>query len=933
MKKTTLSLAISGALGLSAFIATPVQLHAQQGAEMLEEVIVTGSRIRRTDLSGYNPVSVISRTDIDNQSFVSIGDILQRSPFSAGQATNTAVNNGGSGAVNFSLRGLGSTRTLVLVNGRRVVASGLGANATVDLNNIPSGMIERIEILKDGASSVYGSDAVAGVVNVITRKDYEGAEFNVASGATSENDGDQTTADFTFGTSTERANFVFSGYWTEQKPIWAGDRDYSQEEIWYHPYWDPTGQATGGSSAVPWGNHGGTDGKRYTRGAEFGSWRPYSGSSDPYNYAPANYAQTPNERWGLSSFGSYNLGDVGALKNIELGGEIMFTHRRSQRLIAPEPLAPLAFFGSPAPYSPLNHYNITQGPKNAAGETMVLNDWRRRMVETGGRDQLHETNTHQVVLSLSGEVGSWFWDASASYGENDASVTDLGYFQLERVADAVGPTFTDSTGNILCSSDGTAAGVIDGCVPLNVFGQPGTDSQVTPEMLQYISGNYVSMTLGGNDTKIAQFNLSGPLFELPAGELGAAFGVEKRWVTGFSQPDSLQLLGVSTAGSSLATAGGYDVQEAYAEFAIPIFENLEASLATRYSDYNTFGDTTNSKLGLRWTVNDELTLRGTVSEAFRAPSIPELYAGIASTFPTVVDPCADNPTPFCVADGVPAGGYDDAGMIQLPSKVGGNVNLQPEEAEILTLGAVYEPEWIQGLSLTLDYWDIDVKGAISTTGPQLILDNCQQTGRDCDKIDRWAPGSGAEVGGIVFINDLNTNVGGVQSSGVDLSARYQMEPTNFGLFSFGYDLAYLTKYEKELANGSTLDHTGRFEDNQDGNFPEVRWNFNTNWSMGNWDAVYAVRYVGQTEELLNKWYNATDVAGNFTEERTIDEQVIHNLQMSYNFEQFRTRFTLGVDNVTDEQPPFAYSGFNDNTDPRTYETRGRYYYGRMSVSF
>jgi len=933
MKRSTLSLAISGALGLSAFVAMPGQLYAQPDADVLEEVVVTGSRIRRTDLSGYNPVSVISRADIDNQSFVSIGDILQRSPFSAGQAVNTSVNNGGSGAVNFSLRGLGSARTLVLINGRRVVASGLGADATVDLNNIPSGMIERIEILKDGASAVYGSDAVAGVVNVITRKNYEGAEFNFVSGVSSENDGDQNTADFSFGSTTERANFVMSGYWTEQKPIWAGDRKYSEAEIWYHPYWDPTGQTTGGSSAVPWGNHRGSDGVRYTRGTEFGNWRPYSGATDPYNYAPANYTQTPNERWGLSAFGNYNLGDVGALTNIELTSEIMFTHRDSQRLIAPEPLAPLAFFGVPAPYSPLNHYNITQGPKNAQGQTMVLNDWRRRMVETGGRDQQHETNTHQFTVGLSGELGSWFWDASAMYGENDASVTDRGYFQLERVGDAVGPTFTDGAGKILCSTDGTAAGVIDGCVPLNVFGQPGTATAVTAEMLQYISGNYVSITQGGNDTKSAQFNVSGPLFQLPAGELGAAFGVEKRWVNGFSQPDSLQLLGVSTAGASLATAGGYDVQEAYAEFAIPLLDTLEASLATRFSKYNTFGNTTNSKLGLRWTVSDELTLRGTVSEAFRAPSIPELYLGISSTFPTVVDPCADNPTPFCVADGVPAGGYDDAGMIQLPSKVGGNVNLQPEEADILTLGAVYEPEWIQGLSLTLDYWDIDVVNAISTTGPQLILDNCQQTGLDCDKIDRWGPGSGAEVGGIIFINDLNANVGGVRSTGWDLSARYQMQPTSYGLFSFGYDLAYLTKYEKELANGSTLDHTGRFEDNQDGNFPEYRWNLTTNWSMGNWEAVYAVRYVGASRELLNKFYSATDAAGNFTEERTIKEQVVHNAQASYNFEQFNTRFTLGVDNISDEQPPFAYSGFNDNTDPRTYETRGRFYYGRVSVSF
>lgn len=519
------------------------------------------------------------------------------------------------------------------------------------------------------------------------------------------------------------------------------------------------------------------------------------------------------------------------------------------------------------------------------------------------------------------------------FGDNSASIVDTGYFQLERVAEAVGPTYMDESGELFCSSDGTAGGVINGCVPLNVFGQPGTDTAITDEMLQYISGNYVSLTQGGNELKGVQFNTSGPLMELPAGELGMAVGVERRLASGFSQPDSLQLLGVSTAGRSQPTAGGYDVNEAFVEFAVPLLadlrgvELLELSLASRYSDYNTFGSTTNSKVGLRWSVNDELTFRGTVSEAFRAPSIPELFAGQYDSFPQITDPCADDATAGCVADGVPEGGYDNAGMTQLPEMLGGNPDLQPEEADIATVGAVYQPGWLDGLSVTLDYWETEVDNAISTIGSQTILNNCHANGENCDLIDRFAPGDGGTVGAVRFIHNLNANVGGVEAAGADLSARYTMPVTDLGQFRFSLDGSYLDQYDKEMANGDIISHAGRFEDNQDGNYPRWRWNFGTDWSLGNWDAQYTMRYIHDVVEPLSSWYN---VGGT---ERTIRSQTVHDIQASYNLESFNTRLTLGIDNLTDKQPPFADSGFNDNTDVRTYETIGRYVYGRVQLSF
>jgi len=931
MINSKMSLAVRSALGLAAVAsAMSAGLVFGQDAEVneIEEIMVTGSRIARADLEGSNPVTVIDRTQMLRTGAPSVGEILQNLPSSAGGAVNTGVNNGGSGAVRFSLRGLGSQRTLVLINGKRAVASGLGANSSVDLNNIPSGMIERVEVLKDGASAIYGSDAIAGVVNIITRSDFEGAEWSSTFGQTSESDGDQTKHEFTLGTSTDKGNFVVSGYWANQEPIWAGDRKYSEEEIWFHPYWDPEGQASGGSSAPPWGNYKGSDGINYTRGPEYlDSWRVRDGQTDAYNYAPANYTQTPNERWGFSGFGNYNIGDIGMLENVTASGEVMYTHRKSQRLIAPEPLAPLVFFGVPAPYSDLNYYNITQGPKNAAGETMVIADWRRRMLETGGRDQLHETNTHQISVALSGDISDWNWNVSASYGENDANIIDQGYFQLERVGDAVGPTFMDAAGNLSCSTDGTEDGVIAGCVPLNVFGIPGTDTEVTAEMLEYISGNYVSITEGGNDMLQTQANISGFVMDLPAGPLGMAIGVEHRSVNGFSQPDSLQLLGVSTAGSALATAGGYSLDEAYVEFAIPILKNVELSIASRYSDYSTFGSTTNSKVGVRWTVNDDLVVRGSVSEAFRAPGIPDLYAGSASTFPSVVDPCAKDATASCIADGVPTGGYDDTGIIQLPSKTGGNINAEPETADTMTIGAVFQPSWADGLAVTVDYWSTEIDNAISTIGPQVILDNCHASGTDCDKIDRWGVGSPAGQGNVIFIYDLTSNVGGVDADGVDLSVSYQMPETNYGLFGVRFDAAFLSNYDKTLSTGAVIKHAGEFKDNDDGNFPDLKFTLGINWMSGDWSANYTGRYIDEVHEDLTKWFS---VAG---ESRMVDSQFVHDIQASYNFSEYNSTLTFGIDNVGDEQPPFAYSGFNDNTDPRTYDTRGRYMYGRVTFAF
>jgi len=923
-------------MGLTAAAAMPQVASAQENG-VLEEVVVTGSRISRPDLEGANPVTVLQRNELNMMGINNVGDILQNITASAGEGTNTNVNNGGEGAIRFSLRGLGAQRTLVLLNGKRVVASGLGADDSVDLGNIPIAMIERVEILKDGASAIYGSDAIAGVVNVITRRNFEGFEVNGYYGESAEGDGEQESMDFTLGINGDRGNAVVNAWWNNQKTVWAGDREFSNAERWYRPYWNPDVIATGGSSAPPWGNHADpATGNRYTRGPEGGDWRPYSGGQDPYNYAPANYLVTPNERWGINFSGSFEFGDVGFLKNVAFTTDAFYTHSESDTLSAPEPLAPLVFFGVPAPYSADNWYNQQYGPKNEAGETFEIDDWRRRMVETGGRASLYETETYQLHIALEGDAFDWNWELAGGYGENNADQYNAGYFNLDRVGDAVGPTHFDDEGVLQCGPSADQA--IAGCVPLNIFGLPGTDQQVTPEMLAYVSGNYNAFSSGKNELKSVTFAASNSdVFELPAGPVGIAFGLEKHWFAGGETVDTNQLLGSSTAGVSQNTDGQYDVEEAFIEFNvplladIPLIELLELNFATRYSDYSTYGDTTNSKFTVRWTVFDGLTVRGTAGESFRAPSIPELFEGQFRNFPNATDPCADNATPTCIANGVPPGGYDDTGLVQIPSDEGGNPNLDEETADTFTFGFVYEPNWMDGTTLTVDYWDIDIKNPVTTVGVQTRLNGCASTGAFCDSINRFGPETSVQ-GNIISVEDLNSNAGRIETSGVDLSWRSMLPETSFGLFSVGLDWTYLIEYDKEEADGTVKSHAGVFLDEGngfgDGLFARNRGIFTAQWMMDNWSASWRSNYTsGVFEDLRPAFWSSDEYP-----ERDGRSMLTHDIQVQYEFSDWNTRVSIGADNITDEEPPFLYSAFANNTSPN-YDHVGRFYYGRITVSF
>jgi outer membrane receptor protein involved in Fe transport len=947
--RLALMISVGGVATISTSALSAEEVAATQGVERIE---ITGSRIKRTDMEGANPVTVIGQAEIAKMSVTNVGDLLTNLTSSAGNAANTQTNNGGDSAVRFSLRGIGEERTLVLVNGRRYVAGGGGANSSVDLNTIPTSIVKRVEILKDGASSIYGSDAIAGVVNIITRDDFDGFEFKANYGQTSEGDGAQTGFDITFGSSSEKSNVVVSIGYNKQEDVFMGDRGFSEYEL--RSYSDGTTQQ-GGSSASPWANVDGYPGSandadnptadvNVTRGSEFGDWRVRDGSTDSYNYNPVNYLQTPSQRTYASVFANYELTD-----DIRAFSEASYVETRGDQLIAPEPLAPLVFFGHEAPYSADNYYNLTQGPTDLDGNSYEINDWRRRMVESGGRGVSRNYKTYRVVLGVEGdfELGdnAYSWELSYNYGKSDSVERSSGYTNLDRVTEAVGPTgWLDSNGNLLpdnqvgeqlvCLTEDNT--IIDGCVPLNIFGEPGTDTEITAEMLDYISGDYDTTELGQNRQESIQAIISGDLFEMPAGTVGFAAGYEYRKESGSYTPDSLIISGTTTAGSAVATNGSYSLDELFLEVSMPLLKDaplahrLEVDLAARYSDYSTFGSNTTTKIGVRWMPVEELMLRATVSEAFRAPSTPELYSGAETDFPEASDPCDGDTSPNanCIATGVPEGGYDSGGVEQIPTKIGGASNwddysLTPEEADILTVGAVWNPDYIDGFSLTVDYWNIELSNAISEVGTQSRLDGCYERVEYCDSIVRFGENS-AVAGSIIEVYDYTVNVGGINTDGIDFETRYAFETEN-GSWVIQLDGTYLLNYEKEIAGGEIIDHTGRFNNNHDGFFTELRSNLTVNWSIDDWSVTGTARYIGGVTETESGWWTEDF-------DREVPSMTTFDLQGTWQATD-NVALTLGADNLFDKQPPFVFSAFGANTDVTTYNVLGAFYYARATVSF
>ncbi len=931
---------------------------------VMERIEVTGSRIKKAEIEEQVPVQVITREDIDRTGLTSVADVVQLLTAS-GSALNTKFNSSGNfgfspngdgvgaGSAQVDLRHLGSKRVLVLVDGIRWVneSSASGVGASTDLNTIPLALVERVEVLKDGASSIYGSDAIAGVVNIITRRDFDGAEI---SGYYGEFDGDGETkrGDFSWGGSDgEGLNWFFSASYVEQDPVFSRDREQAAFPV-------PGTGLTFGSSATPQGrfifinpvansacplvdlddnpatppvafcNITTPNGRTFSPSPSFpGDFIPFSTASR-FNFSQFNLVLTPSER--SSVFGQFRLPFN---DNLTMYAKALYNRRESVNQAAPEPifLGPDAGTGNPfadnitiSRFNQFNPFGIDLGPNN-----LILVG--RRPIEGGPRVFEQDVETLYIGGGLEGSMiwndSPWYWDVNVMFSNNDARQTNFGSYDIGNINQALGP-------NALCVAP---------CVPLNIFGGPGT---ITPAMLNFIQP--VFRDASRNSISLFSANLSGDLFALPAGPLAMATGFEHRRLEGSYNPDPLTVAGRYNGVPSLPTSGEYDVSEVFVEFSVPLIadapfaKKLDLSLAGRYSDYSTFGGEFTPKYGLRWQVVDEFLVRATFAEGFRAPSIGELFGSAARADLVIDDPCLigldgspPNGNPAnCAALGVPGGAAQANSQISVTT--GGNAGLEPERADTFTAGFVWSPEfaangvWSDRLDIEVTYYDQEVQGAIQAIDAQTQLNLCVATlsPQFCNGISR------ASTGGINGFSNRLTNLGAIETSGWDFDLTWVLPETGFGRFKFVWLNTYVDDYKAVGAAGQVQPRAVGIEVN-DSAIPEWTSTAILDWRLGSWTAAYTARHTSDLVEQCGDAAGFPVCSNPVAGTNRLGSVTYHDFQVGYRLDVLRgLQLTAGLNNAFDKDPPICLSCSLNGYDASTYDIPGgRFWYLRADLRF
>ncbi|WP_434951907.1 TonB-dependent receptor [Shewanella sp. HL-SH4] len=593
-QKKIISTSIQSALIASIAVSSSVSISAFAADEQVkvERIEVTGSRIKRQDMETASPVTVIDAAAIKAEGFTSVDELLQAQTSMAGAAVGSSTNNGADGIAQVDLRGMGSQRTLVLLNGRRMVNSGSGADSAVDLNAIPVAMIARVEILKDGASAVYGSDAIAGVVNIITKKDFEGFQFDVQGGMTDKSDGENGEISTLYGMNTDSGNYTFGVAYSKRESVIQSDRDWT----------DP-----GYSSFIPTGSLGG---KVIN---DQGEW---VNRDSGYDYTQDSFYQTPNERTSVFANMVQEINH-----DIVFSGDFLYTKRKSSQQMSAQPADIMLNVCGDANTLPgescftFNDAMIAGGI--AADDTGRVN-YRRRTIDVGPRISSQDTDTYRLSAGLAGtlDVHTGFnWDASYTYGNNKAKT------QVDNSINA-----TNMEASVYANQDAWFSGD-----PLN------------QAIIDDIS--FTEQNSGGNEQHTFSAGLNGELFDLDAGAVAFAIGAEYRYESGYYTPDQVIQDGDSTAAQQDATDGDYNVLSIFQEVSVPFTDKLTGEFALRYDDYSTFGKATTWKVGLTYEATDDLMLRGVAATGFRAPSISELYGGDTGSFDYLTDPLGHEQDP------------------------------------------------------------------------------------------------------------------------------------------------------------------------------------------------------------------------------------------------------------------------------------------------
>lgn len=929
--------------------------------EAVQKVEITGSRIPTINVEGPSPITVLGAKDIKADGVRNVESLLNNLPQVFADQTGN-VSNGSSGTATVSLRGLGADRTLVLVNGRRL-PFGSPANSAVDLNQIPAPLIKRVEVYTGGGSAVYGSDAIAGVVNFILNDKFEGVQidanhsfFNhqqngtagvadlIRARATTNpsqfavpgdkgRDGNSLDASLLIGSNFANGKgnaTVYFGY-KRDNALLQSERDFSACTV----NSSARGFGCGGSGTNATGTFTNfADVARPLTAADAAGNARLALPTDQYNFGPLNYFQRPSERYSANAFAKYDL-----FANVKLYSEFSFHDDRTTGQVAPG-----GVFGNVATLRGDNPL-LSQSFRTALGlnapddtATVIV---QRRNVEGGGRQSEFRNTSFREVFGVKGDVGNWTYDVFFQASKVIYSQSEQNYFadtRIDRALDVVNVGGVATCRSVVDGSDPT-------CVPYNPYRVGG----ITAAQLAYLQvpgtrqGSTEQLIQGANiGSDLGTYGIKSPAANTG---VGVSFGVEHR-------VDKLTLLTDSlTASGDLSGSGGPTpglsgrtrVSEAFGEVNIPLIEGkafadfLNVKGAYRYSDYST-GVTTNTYgLGLEWAPIKEVRLRGSYQRAIRAPNVVDLFQAQGNNlFDADSDPCAGT-TPqasaaACARTGVTAAQYGnivDNPAGQYNTLQGGNPNLRPETADTYTFGVILQP--IKNLSISIDYFDIKLKDTISTVAPATILQQCLDTGNPifCSAVQRDSTGSIwlLQEGRIV---STNTNIGSTKTSGIDINASYLQKIANYGALNFNIVGTWLNKLvTEELPGEGSYDCAGLYGNASCGQ-PNPTWRhkaritWNSPWAV---DVTASWRHFNSVD--LERTSSNPLLRGNGIVrdvERTLKAQDYFDIVGAWNATKALS-VTVGVNNVFDRDPPISsqipVGSGNGNTFPGFYDALGR----------
>ena len=978
------------------FVAVPFSALAQDD---VEEVVVTGTRIADPNVTSSSQITSIDGEELLVRGITRVEDYLNDLPqISPGQSITNS--NGASGTATANLRNLGCSRTLVLMNGRRMVSGTTGGGNCADLNTVPTLLLDKVEVLTGGASSVYGSDAVAGVVNFILDDEFVGMKSSFYHGFYQHKNDNKSLRDLvasydyalapkdvTTG-DTEKVSVAFGGEidggrghitafmeHTDTKPILQGEYDISACAL-------RSGfSGCGGSSTIPpgrWADFGGYGAGGFVNvdptitGVDFkvqgNEFVPRAGQT--YNYNPTNFFQRPDDRFNSGFFGKYEVSD-----NAEVYVDMTYMKSESN--------AQIAYSGTFGNITALPCYNafLSEQQYNAAcgdwvgmggdhapdfasgaaalaylanldlavGDGSILGYKAplyslKRNVEGNPRQSIFAYKSFTQTVGVRGEINdNWSYDAyyqTSNVVYNNEYRNDLSVQAINRAVDVVSVNGVPTCVSALNGTDST-------CVPYNLFqgGLPGDQGiqgviDGGQELQSYIA-NATYINGDGEQTTFTAYVTGDTGFSIPGapGNVSVVAGLESRELSSDFRPDLPSRTGdrSGSGGATLPLGGSYDVDEFFVELGIPVTDTVSMDAGFRSADYSTGNDTTAMKLGAFWTVNDKVSVRGSFQTSQRHANLAELYQGIGQGLVDLdYDPCGIDPdtgaAPIatqeqCLNTGLPANLYGTdlkSPADQYNIQTGGNPNVKPEESESVTIGVVLNP--MDGLTLTVDYFDITVEDGIGTVSPKTALDKCIETGAAafCNLINRNpVNGSLWLTGG--YISAQITNISEEQTSGIDVIFDYSVD-TNWGPLVVSGVTTLLDSYDiTELPGEAAIGCSGNWGGSCGKNpMPEVMGSYTVGLTTEfDTDVILGVRYLGETDDL-----NANDI--DFDAFTYLDATAIYSVNDNMSVQ-------LGVSNLLDKEPGYTSDAGtapgNGNTFPGYFDAFGRHIHLSINYSY